>query len=446
MNSNDSLTEKYLPHNLLAEKIILGNLLVSPDAIDFTIKSLNIEAFYFKVHQEIYKTIIRIHKNNKIPDIPTITTFLQDNNIFKEEIDGIPVLLDLLNQVPNLVNMDAYVSLVQDKYLRRVLIKLGYQIVNSSYITNISLENIINDLESEVFNLTKQKKNNRILSSAELLTNVFNDLKNKAKNQNFSGLNSGFYDLDSLTQGFQKSDLIIIAGRPSMGKTAFCLNVGINVLKETKLPIIFFSLEMSKEQLIYRLLAMETNINNMRLRSANIKQFEWAILHSVIKHFSQLPLFIDDTTNITIVEIKTKIKNILVEYKKIGLVIIDYLQLMENNSNSFKNSNRVQELSQITRFLKNLAREFNIPILVLSQLSRNVENRVSKRPILSDLRESGSIEQDADLVLMLYRDEYYNKETIEPNVTELIIVKHRNGPIGVSKLKFDAEYTRFKNI
>ena len=339
--------------------------------------------------------------------------------------------------------MEQYINLIQDKFLRRSLIKLGYQIINSGYITNIPLENILYELETELFNLTKKSDTNKILTSAELLSNIYVELQQKALKTSLPGLSSGFYDLDSLTQGFQKSDLIIIAGRPSMGKTAFCLNLAINILKKTKLPILFFSLEMSKEQLIYRLLAMETKINSTRLRSGNIKKSEWGILNNVIKHFSRLPFFIDDTPNIGIQDIKAKIKKIRLEQQKIGLIVIDYLQLMETQS---KTNNRVQELSQITRGLKNIAREFNVPIIVLSQLSRNVESRVNKRPILSDLRESGSIEQDADLVLMLYRDDYYNSETDEPNITELILSKHRNGPIGLIKLLFESEFTFFKNL
>jgi len=253
-----------------------------------------------------------------------------------------------------------------------------------------------------------------------------------------------FFELDALTQGFQKSDLIIIAGRPSMGKTAFCLNAATNIIKKHKLPILFFSLEMSKEQLIYRLLANETNISNTRLKVGNIQNFEWKILNKIIKKLATLPFFIDDLPNLLITEIRSKIKKIIFEHNKIGLVVIDYLQLMETGS--LKNENRVQELSQITRALKNIAREFDIPIIVLSQLSRNVESRINKRPILSDLRESGSIEQDSDLVIMLYRDDYYNKKTEEPNIAELILAKHRNGPIGSIKLNFSPKFTKFTNI
>jgi len=436
------LIEKYLPHNFLSEKIILGNLLINPEALEITIRTLSIEAFYFKNHQKLYEIIIQLYNQKKLINITTLTNYLQDEGLL-EEIGSVNVLIELINQVPNLVNLEEYLALIQDKFLRRTLIKLGYQIINSSYVTNISLEKIINNLENELITITKKTDTNQILSSAELLSNVFEELKNKSTNVSLPGISSGFYDLDSLTQGFQKSDLIITAGRPSMGKTAFCLNLATNILKKTNLPILFFSLEMSKEQLIYRILASETNINSTRLRAGNIKQGEWEILNSVVKRFSRLPLFIDDTPNISIIDIKKKIKKIRFEQQKLGLIIIDYLQLMENSN---RNDNRVQELSQITRGLKNIAREFNVPIIVLSQLSRNVENRVNKRPILSDLRESGSIEQDADLVLMLYRDDYYNLETEDQNITEIIISKHRNGPIGTTKLLFESEYTKFKNL
>ena len=436
------LIEKYLPHNFLSEKIILGNLLINNEALDITVRTLSIDAFYFKNHQTIYQAILNLNTQKKIINITTLTNYLQEQGLL-EEIGGVTILIELMNQVPNLVNLEEYLTLVQDKFIRRTLIKLGYQIINSSYVTNISLEQILSDLESELLLIGKKTETNQVLSSAELLSNVIKELKDKSNNVTLPGISSGFYDLDALTQGFQKSDLIIIAGRPSMGKTAFCLNSATNILKKSKLPILFFSLEMSKEQLMYRVLASETNINSTRLRAGNIKQSEWDILNSTVKRFSRLPLFIDDTPNVSIAEIRKKIKKIRFEQQKLGLIIVDYLQLMENSN---KNENRVQELSQITRSLKNIAREFNVPVIVLSQLSRNVENRVNKRPILSDLRESGSIEQDADLVLMLYRDEYYNTETEEPNITELIISKHRNGPIGTTKILFEGEYTKFKNL
>ena len=436
------LINNYLPHNFLAEKIILSTLLISSDAIETTLKKIPVDAFYFKNHQEIYKSIILLYQDKNSVDILTLMTFLKDQGLL-EKIGGIEVLTELINQVPNLIYFEEYIQLVQDKFLRRLLIQLGYKTINSSYITSIPLEDIFESLEKYLFKLSNQRQNFEVLSSAELLSNIFLDLKYKSLNPILPGLASGFYDLDSITQGFQKSDLIIIAGRPSMGKTAICLNMAINILKLYKYPVLFFSLEMSKEQLAYRLLSNEIEITNARLKKGQLDENDWIKLNKVIKCFSNLPLFIDDTPNLSIQDIKLKTQRIFFEQKMIGLIIIDYLQLVENTSTY--SDNRVEELSKITRSLKNIAREFKVPIIALSQLSRNVENRFNKRPILSDLKESGSIEQDADLVLMLYRDSYYNEIIKENDITELIIAKHRNGSIGKVKLSFDPKFTKFSN-
>lgn len=432
------LIETYLPHNFLAEKMILSCLLINSEIIEITLEMLPIEAFYFKNHQEIYKAIILMYQNKIRIDIVTLVNFLQENGLLTK-IGGIKIIIELISQVPNLIYFEEYIRLVKDKFLRRCLIKLGYEAINSGYITNMALEDILIEFESKVFNLTTETKKQKLFSSAELLNDIFLDLKEKFLNSSLLGLKSGFHDLDSLIQGFQKSDLIIIAGRPSMGKTALSLNIAINVIQTSKLPILFFSLEMSKEQIMYRLLAMETNVNQMRLRNGKLSQNDWIKVNKMVNILSKLPLFIDDTSDLSIQNIRSKIKTLLFEQNRVGLVIIDYLQLMQNSS--LKIENRVQELSQITRSLKIIAREFNIPIIALSQLSRNVENRIEKKPILSDLRESGSIEQDADLVLMLYR----KANDSDQNDIELIIAKQRNGPIGNVKLQFDAKSTKFSN-
>lgn len=440
------LVSKYLPHNFLAEKMILSCLLINSEAIEITSRTLSIEAFYFKNHQEIYKAIIFMYKN-KIPiDILMLLTFLQDNGLL-QKIGGIKVLIELISQIPNLVYLEEYLSLVNEKYVRRSLIQLGYQVINSGYITNIPLEEILSEFEKKLLNLTKEIRPQKLFSSTELLNDIFFELKTKSLNPTLSGLTSGFYDLDSLTQGFQKSDLIIIAGRPSMGKTALGLTIASNVIKNLKVPVLFFSLEMSKEQIMYRLLSMETNINQMRLKSGKLYQNDWVKLNQMIKILSKLPFFIDDTFNLSIQTIRSKIKTIIFEQNQIGLIIIDYLQLMQNSK--LETENRVQELSQITRSLKTIAREFNIPIIALSQLSRNVENRIDKKPILSDLRESGSIEQDADLVLILYKNNSNNLKQSDEQIdelVELIVAKHRNGPIGNVRLRFDKKRTKFFNV
>ena len=445
-NSKQILINKYLPHNFLAEKMILSCLLINSEAIEITLKTVSIDVFYFKNHQEIYKAIIFMYKNNIPIDILTLITFLQDNGLL-QKIGGVKVLIELLSQIPNLVYLEDYLCLVKDKYIRRSLIKLGYETINSSYITSLPLESMLNDLENKLFNLTNEIKTQKLSSSAELVNNIFFELKTKSLNPKLSGATSGFYDLDSLTQGFQKSDLIIIAGRPSMGKTALSLNIASNLIKISKLPVLFFSLEMSKEQIMYRLLSMETNINQIRLKSGKLYQNDWIKLNKMIKIISKFPLFIDDTFDLSIQDIRSKIKTVIFEQNKLGLVIIDYIQLMQNSK--LKMENRVQELSQITRSLKTIAREFDVPIIGLSQLSRNVENRVDKKPILSDLRESGSIEQDADLVLMLYRNNSENQTRSDlesSQLIELIIAKQRNGPTGTVKLKFDEEQTKFYNM
>lgn len=431
---------KYLPHNFLAEKIVLSCLLTSPEAVNIILNNLTTEMFYFKNHQEIYNIILNMHRQKISVDSITLVTFVRDNGILTK-VGGIKVLFELINQIPNLLYLPDYIRLIQDKFIRRSLIYLGYKTINSSYITNIPLENILNDLETEFFTLLSGVESQTILSSADLLSKVLIDLKQKCLQPFGPGLLTGFYDLDSLIQGFQNSDLIIIASRPSMGKTALCLKLAVNIVKTYQLPIIFFSLEMSKEQLIYRLLSSETKISNLRLRSGNISKNDWLILNNKIRQLSSLPFFIDDTPNLSISDIRKKVKKIIAEQTQIGLIIIDYLQLIQNSKSTM--DNRVQELSSITRSLKLLAREFNIPVITLSQLSRNVETRLNKRPILSDLRESGSIEQDADLVLMLYRDSYYSFSSLDSELAELIIAKQRNGPLGTIKLKFDEKYTDF---
>nr|WGN98616.1 DNA replication helicase [Fragilaria capucina var. mesolepta] len=443
IQTTESDFDNYLPHNFLAEKMVLSSMLTNSEAIEFIIKTVNVESFYFKNHQELFKVVLFMYQNKLLIDVTTLTTFLQENGLLSK-IGGVKVLIELINQIPNLVYLEEYIRLIKDKFLRRSLIRLGYKTINSSYVTNLPLESILNEFENQLFNLTNDFKPTKLYSSTDLVYNIFLELKQKATSPNLPGLSSGFYALDSLTQGFQKSDLIIVAGRPSIGKTAFSLTISLNIIKYSKLPVLVFSLEMSKEQIMYRLLSMESNVSQSRLRSGKLSKTDWTKLNKIIKLLSKLPLFVDDSSDLSVQEIRTKIKTILFQYPTIGLVIIDYLQLMQTPISN--NGNRAQELSQITRALKNLAREFNIPIIALSQLSRNIETRTDKRPILSDLRESGSIEQDADLVLMLYQNESNNPEPSSDNINkviDLIIAKQRNGPTGNLQLKFDKKRTKY---
>lgn len=452
MNSVNPTNEKVLitnslPHNFLAEKMILSCIIFNSEALEITRKNLVINAFYFKNHQELYRVLLEMDKDNIAIDIVTLTVFLQNNGLLSK-IGGMKVLLDLGNQSSSFTYLNEYIKIVKEKFLKRCLIKFGYKVVNSGYITNVSFETSLMKIEKELFNFTSEIRSNQTMNTAQVLNDLFAELKTKILNPQLAGLPSGFSKLDELTQGFQKSDLIIIAGRPSMGKTALSLNLALNCIKISQLPVLFCSLEMSKEQILYRLLSSETEINQMKLRSGQLTQNDWIKLNKVMRIVSKLPFFIDDTSTLSPQDIRSKIKTIILEQGQLGLVIIDYIQLM--NSLNTKQMNRVQELSQITRELKGLAREFNIPIIALSQLSRNVDNRINQRPILSDLRESGSIEQDADLILMLSGSKLPapgNMGSIpniaESSITELIIAKQRNGPTGTIKLKLNKDKIQF---
>ena len=438
--------KKSLPHNFLAEKAVLNCLILNSELIEMTFHNLSIDAFYFKNHQEIYKILIFMYKNNKPIDIITLNTFVQDKGLL-QKIGGIKVLVELISQIPNLTYFEEYIHLIKEKFIRRLIIKLGYEIITSGYLTNVPVETIIVNFENKLLDLTSEIKTKKLLSSAELLNNIFFELKKKCLNPALNGLASGFYDLDSLTQGFQKSDLIILAARPSIGKTALSLNITLNVIKNSKLPVLFFSLEMSKEQIMYRLLSIETHINQVRLRNGKLYKDDWVKILKVMKILAKLPIFINDMADLSIQDIRSNVKTIMLKQNRIGLIIVDYLQLIQNLKS--ETENRVQELSKITRTLKNIAREFNIPIIALSQLSRNVENRIDKVPVLADLRESGSIEQDADLVIMLSRDSNYNSKKLDDLdylLIELIIAKQRNGPLGRVKLKFNRNHMTFSNF
>lgn len=443
MQQKQKLIKKNLPHNFLAEQMVLNCLILNSETIKLTLKVLPTEAFYFANHQQIYKILKFMYKNKLFIDTLSLLMFLQENNLLKK-IGGIKVLIELTNQSSNLIYLEDYIKLVKDKFLRRSLIKLGYQISNSGYITNISLEKLLFQLDIEISDLLSQFENKSILNSGQLLNLMFSELKERFLKPKLPGLSSGFTSLDKLIQGFQKSDLIILAGRPSVGKTALSLSFALNILQHSRLPVIFFSLEMSKEQIMYRILSAETTISQIKLKNGQLDQNDWIKLTKVIKIMAKLPFFIDETANLSVQELRLKLKAIFLKQTEIGAVIIDYLQLMETSD--LKAGNRVQELSYITRSLKNLSKEFNIPIIALSQLSRNVDNRIDQKPILSDLRESGSIEQDADLVLMLSRSKINTNKEMKLSIIDVIIAKQRNGPIGSVQLEFNPYCTKFTEL
>lgn len=431
-----------LPNNFLAEQAILNILLTNSSLVKTALQNLKLESFYFEPHRLIYQIIIELSEKNQSINLTTVITELENQGLLKK-IGGIEKIVNIINRFEIFSELENYISLVNEKYLRRLLIELGKQIIIWGYTTSKDITELLDKTEQSIYSLNQQKVSQKIYTAAEIVDDVFNELKAKIKKDSSSGLLTSFKDLDAIIQGFENSDLIVIAGRPSMGKTAFSLNLGKNIVNSYNVPLLIFSLEMSRQQIIYRFISTNANINSNRLKSGKMSSKEWEALSAAMRNISDLPIFIDDNPNLSLIEIRSKLRKILVEKKKKGLVIIDYLQLMKLN---IKFENRSQEISYITRNLKILAKEFQVPIIILSQLSRNVEARTNKRPMLSDLRESGSIEQDADIVIMLYREEYYTEKKNDLQITEFIVAKHRNGPVGTAKLLFNANTTSFNNI
>lgn len=441
-SGNIQISDRLPPQNIEAEEAILGGILLDPEAISRVLEMLRPEFFALPSHQSIYKGMVELHQQGKPTDLMTVITWLSDRDLL-EKVGGQMKIATLVERTISAVNIDQYAALVVDKFLRRKLIKAGNEIVEIGYETATELETVLDKAEKKIFGLTQERPQQELVSISETLVNTFQDIEDRNEGVALPGLPCGFYDLDAMTGGFQRSDLIIVAGRPSMGKTSFSINIAHNIATTQKLPIAIFSMEMSKEQLVQRLLASEAKIESNRLRAGRVSQNEWEPLIQAIGTLSELPIFIDDTPNITVNEMRSKTRRLQTENGgALGLILLDYLQLMEGSGSD----NRVQELSRITRSLKGLARELSVPIISLSQLSRSVETRTNKRPMMSDLRESGSIEQDADLVIMLYREEYYNPDTPDTGIAEVIITKHRNGPVGTVKLLFDSQFTRFRNL
>ncbi|HAX75457.1 MAG TPA: replicative DNA helicase [Cyanobacteria bacterium UBA11372] len=388
-------SDRLPPQNVEAEEAILGGILLDPEAIGRICDQLSAEAFSLEVHRIIYRAATTLHSQAKPTDLMTVTTWLADHNCL-EKVGGTNKLVQLVDRTVSAVNIDQYAALVIDKYLRRKLINAGYKITDLGFKTAVELPIILDQAEQEVFSITQERPAQGLVPISDTLINTFQDIENRQEGQLLPGLLCDFYDLDAMTGGFQRSDLIIVAGRPSMGKTAICLSIAHNIANRYKLPIAIFSLEMSKEQLVQRLLASEAGIESNFLRSGRISQNQWESLSRAIGNLSELPIFIDDAANITVTEMRSQARRLQAENGgELGLILIDYLQLMEGGGSD----NRVQELSKITRSLKGLARELNVPVIALSQLSRSVEARTNKRPMMSDLRESGCLTGDSLVTL-----------------------------------------------
>ncbi len=438
---HDALAEVEKLTDQRLEERLIGTLLQQTPAFIQTLLYLPAEIFTSSLRREVFSYLCLRASEDKAIDSAIVASYLIHRGLLKAE-EAEELLNSWVNLCPEPQKAEAYAKELHDLYLRRKMQQLPAKITRLNRDYQRTVTELIDAIQAEVQSIANEANNNRMMPVAEALLTVFQDIESHHQGIALPGLSCNFYDLDAMTGGFQRSDLIIVAGRPSMGKTSFALNIVHNIAVLHKLPVVIFSLEMSTEQLIQRLLSSEAGIESNRLRAGRVSQNEWEPLSHAIGNLSELSIFIDDTPNITVTQMRSQARRIQIEQgKEIGLILIDYLQLMEGN-----NDNRVQELSKITRSLKGLARELNVPIIALSQLSRSVETRTNKRPMLSDLRESGSIEQDADLVIMLYRDSYYNPDSPDRNIAEVIIAKHRNGPTGTVKLLFDSNLTKFINL
>lgn len=438
---------KTLPNNLEAEESVLGACFLSKYALQKAFENLTEESFYSDKNAKIFATLSSLMEQ-KIPiDLTTVTTDLKNKKVLSE-IGGVEYLTEVLNFVPTATNIDYYIKTVQDNAILRNLIETATQIASDGYDTNENVNEVLDDAEKKILGIVKNRKSSEFRSIREVLIKTENDLERLAQTKGeITGLATGWYDFDKLTAGLHENEFIIIAARPAMGKTAFALNLATHIAMNNDKSVALFNLEMGAEQLAMRILSSLGQIEGYKLRTGNLLNNDWKRINEATSQLADTNLFIDDTPGITIGEIRAKCRRLASSEKGLGIVIIDYLQLISGGKNY--GTNRQQEVSDISRSLKTLAMELHVPVIALAQLSRGVEAREDKRPIMSDLRESGSIEQDADIVSFLYRDDYYNKEARREDdisISELIIGKHRNGPTATIELLFKKNTSTFLSL
>lgn len=439
MGTNSALFDRIPPQNLEAERSTIGSMLLDKDAIFRAVEILRPEDFYKEAHRMVFQAVVNLANRNEAVDLVTVTEELRQKNQL-EGVGGIPYLTSLVNSVPTAANVEYYARIVEEKALLRGLIHTATQIVSQGYEGSEEVETILDHAEQAIFNVAQRRASRGYALLKETLNQAFEKIEKIFETKGgVTGVPSGFSDFDRYTAGLQPSDLIILAARPSMGKTTFALNMAQYVAVEMKIPTIVFSLEMSKEQLAMKLLCAEAGVDNQKIRTGALADADWPRLSRALGRLSEARMYIDDTPGVSVMEVRAKARRIKAE-EGLGLIVIDYLQLMQGRG---KTESRQQEVSEISRGLKALARELSVPVIALSQLSRAVEQRTVKVPTLADLRESGSLEQDADLVLFLYRDDYYNPETEKKSIAELIIAKHRNGPLGNVEFFFQKDCSKF---
>ena len=433
------------PQNAEAEASLLGALLIDGDAIVKVADNLSPIDFYDKRHERIYEAITQLYERRQSIDVLTLSDILK-NNGHLDNIGGPAYLTELTNYVPTAAHAEQYADIVAQKAMRRRLIAASKQISGLGYDESRQLRELIEEAETSLFQVSQQHIKQDVISLETILADSFDRLDDLHKDkQKIRGLPTGYKGLDNILAGFQRSDLVVLAARPSMGKTALALNFAHNIAVQSSQPVLIFSLEMSKEQLVDRLLAMESGVDAWALRTGNLTDADFEKIGQAMGTLSEAQIFIDDSPGITISDLRTKARR-EAHQRELGLIVVDYLQLMSGGNRFTSEGNRVQEISEISRGLKGIARELNVPILALSQLSRSVESRHPQIPQLADLRESGSIEQDADVVAFIYCEDYYNPETDRRNLADIFIKKHRNGPIGGVELYFDREKQRFRSV
>lgn len=441
------MAEKVMPHNIDAEQAVLGSMFLSKYALQKCVENLEPDLFYLDAHNKIFTVLRDLLEKGTPIDITTVTAEL-DNKKWLKSIGGVSYITDLMDGVASAANIDEYIKIVNDKAILRRLIEEATNIVTEGYNSSDSLNEVLDNAETKILNVVKTRKGTEFRTIQDVLFKTQADLEKLAQTKGeITGIASGFYDLDKVTSGFHPNELIIIAARPAMGKTAFALNLATNIAMKDKRTVALFNMEMGAEQLAMRMLSSVGQIDGYKLKSGHLEHNDWKRINEAISRLADTKIFIDDTPGMTISEIKAKCRRLASSSDGLGIVIIDYLTLIQGSSRY--SGNRQQEVSEISRALKTMAMELQIPVIALAQLSRNVEGREDKRPLLSDLRESGSIEQDADLVAFLYRDDYYTKQVSEnPFVSEseFIIAKHRNGPTTTINLLFQRNTSTFVNV
>jgi replicative DNA helicase len=430
------------PHSIDAEQTVLGAILIKPSVISVVVEKIKSEFFYNSQHKQIFSIMLSLFTSGNRIDIITIVNEAVKRKIFEDNNEGNTYFASIMNKVPSVSNVESYCNIIAEKYYARSLLDIANNIITDVSDGNYDAQNLLDSTEQDIYNIRQGRSTRGLIHIKDVVYESYDRLSKitGAEKEKYLGAKTGFHLLDTITTGLNKSDLILIGARPAMGKTAFAINIATNVAKKFHKDVAIFSLEMSREQLATRMLSTESLVESNKLRSGFLSSDDWIRIASAADRLTHLQMYIDDTAGITVQQMKAKLRNM----KSLGLVVIDYLQLMSSTSRS---DNRVTVVSEITRQLKIMAKELNVPVILLSQLSRESEKRNDKRPVLSDLRESGSIEQDADIVLFLYRDAYYNKgEDANINISECIIAKNRHGETGTVKLGWDGQYTRFSNL